>query len=240
MERSFFVVAFGVCLILAQDDQPQKLSQALSQGAVMQEPPKDIGETFFADVSDILGKNGDIIPLNQENGFPLPAISIAFDMEKKLALFTVAVQNGLASAVSFDICDCADIQGSVPDAPETWRRYTVSEVYADEVWQLDGSVRRESRGGLAVPFGQEGMPNPDTVVYFPDEATDSRVALRVYVGSDMYLYRFKLSPLWKPPWYLWGKNEHWFLSGEHLYPYYYNCPGWPMYAPYCYDWPRLL
>jgi hypothetical protein len=83
MERSFFVVAFGVCLILAQDDQPQKLSQALSQGAVMQEPPKDIGETLFADVSDILGKHGDIIPLNQENGFPLPAISIAFDMGKK-------------------------------------------------------------------------------------------------------------------------------------------------------------
>jgi hypothetical protein len=136
-----------------------------------------------------------------------------------------------------------DIQGSVPDAPETWPRYTVSEVYADEVWQLDGSVRRESRGGLELGVSNEPVQNADNVVYLADtykSSASNLVALRVYVGSDMYLYRFKLSPLWKPPWYLWGKNEYWFLSGEHLYPYYYNCPGWPMYAPYCYDWPRLL
>jgi hypothetical protein len=261
MQRSLFVFAFGLSLFVAQADDSVK---QLGKGAVVQVPPQDYrGSALYARVTLILDKDGNPIPSNSQD---VPIIKIGYDVDLESALIAVAVRTGGATDVSMAVVSgliieasdgdvveegedeaeipdgviIHDIDGSDGDEPEA-QTLSVTEAYEDELVLPDGIIVEYIQGAAAVRVSRGVVVQKSCsmdILQATHDADTYVAVLEVTWNGNVYLYHFTKEPQWSPRWWYWH-GEFWYKDGEWFYPSYHNCPSFPDYSMYCYDWPRF-
>jgi len=232
MQRSLFVFAFGLSLFVAQADDSVK---ELGDDAYVQVPPQDFrGTAHYARTALILDKDGKSL---SETG-DVPIITIAYDKDLEDALIAVAVKTGYATDATMAAISGFTNEAYNGDQPAD-QTLQVTEAHEDELVIPNGIIVQLSPVRVSRGIIVHKSCSMDTLVETQDAQTYVAV-LQVTWNGDVYKYHFTKEPKWSPePWWYWD-GEFWYKEDELFYPSYHNCPSFPDYSMYCYDWPRFL
>jgi len=202
------------------------VSMAFISGLIIEASDGDVAEE--AEAAEL--PEGIIVDYSEASGGDAEQNGIIVDYSE--ASGGDAEQNGI-------IVDYSEVSdGEEPEA----QTLSVTEAYEDELVLPNGIIVdyiqaaapvRVSRGVLVVK-----SCSMDTLLSTKDSQTYVAV-LEVTWNGNVYKYHFTKEPKWSPePWW-YSDGEFWYEEDELFYPSYHNCPSFPEYSMYCYDWPRF-